>query len=69
MVHRAKQPGAETSLGPIRTGKKVPADDPRKKLLREVLRRMRIVPFSPNVGIERIPIGPGEFLDGYKRLG
>ena len=69
MFQRRHQKRPEPALALLDGVEKVPPQQPREELLRQVLRVVRAIAFAANVGVERIPIGAAEPLQGFTRLG
>src|SRR5258708_39527137 len=67
-LERDEQEGAEASLFRRRRMKVSLFQQPRKKLLGEVLRVVRVVSLSPYIRIQRIPIGAAEQLHRLRRI-
>src|SRR5712692_9780184 len=70
MLERSEQERAELPLAAVGRADVVLFEQPREKLLSEILRVGQVVALAPNVSVKRVPIGMAELgqgLRGFRR--
>src|SRR2546427_9684965 len=68
ILERTEQEGTKSATVRVGQAQIFLLEQPGEELLRQITSIVRIVALAPNAGIERIPISPAEFFQGFGSL-